>query len=232
MFLLTTPLSGCLVMLAKGGVDLSEQSRLASSHHKPIKKQTHPVHVYTMRGWLGIFSQGMDTLAQKVENELGIQAKAMSYHERDKLISHITTAYDAGELKGDIILVGHSFGADAQLEVAKALDEHNIPVKLLIAIEPTRKKVIPKNVSHVYQLASGTSFPKEMLGWGRVYDKTSAQTTVKRMDLTKGEGADKMHHFNMTTYPKTLNLELDLIKQVLGAQQPQTTARAHGKKFG
>lgn len=228
LLFLVTPLTGCLMMLAKGGVNLSDNPSVASTRHG-FKKQPQRAHIYTMRGWLGIFSQGMDELAQKVESELGYDAKVMSYHEKDKLIKHITHAYESGQLDGDIILVGHSFGADAQMDVARALDKYHIPVKLLIAIEPTRKKVIPKNVNHVYQLASGTSLPKRVLGWGQDYDKTNILTTVEKMDLTKGDGAEKMHHFNMTTYPKTLKVELDLIKQVLKPQHiPQANDRAHG----
>lgn len=217
------------MMLAKGGANLNHTHRATSSAEKNTR-QDNPGQpkVYAMRGWLGIFSQGMDKLAQQVRDKWGYQAEAMSYHEKDQLIQHITHNYRQGKITGDIILVGHSFGADAQVEVARALGKINIPVRLLIAVEPTRKQTISSNVSEVYQLASGTSFPKRLLGWDAPFDKANSKTIVKQIDLATGKGAKNMHHFNMTTYPKTLRLELALIKQATIHSLPRKVGRAHG----
>jgi hypothetical protein len=223
---LTLNLSGCLVMFSKGQAPLptseNNTEKRSSSKYADIRRP----HVYAMRGWLGIFSKGMDELAQKVEKQLGFSSESMSYHEKNRLIKHLVYEYKMGRLRGGIVLVGHSFGADAQVDVAKALSRYNIPVRLLIAVEPTRKEIIPPNVKQVYQLASGTSGPKRLLGWGMPYEITDTNTLVERLDVARGPETKGMHHFNMTTHPKTLEIELDLIKNAFKSVKSQTKEKA------
>ena len=105
-------------------------------------------HVYCILGWLGIWSRGMDVIAQRVDAELGVQATSLTNQEWTKLASFVETEHEARRWSGPLILVGHSIGADDQVRVAKQLNQEKIPVDLLILIDPTVPPVIPPNVNH------------------------------------------------------------------------------------
>jgi thioesterase domain-containing protein len=45
--------------------------------------------------------------------------------------------------------MGHSFGADATLEIADELATKNVPVALIVNFDAVTENVVPKNVAHV-----------------------------------------------------------------------------------
>ena len=117
----------------------------------PLQKKSRFVregHVYCILGWLGIWSRGMDVIAQRVDADVGVEATSLANQEWERLASFIRTEHEAGRWSGPLILVGHSIGADDQVRVAKRLNQGNVPVDLLILIDPTVPPVIPPNVNH------------------------------------------------------------------------------------
>ena len=76
-------------------------------------------HVYLLRGLMNIFSLGMDTLAEKIQRR-GIYATIHNYAEWQTLADQAAAAYHAGK-EGPIIIVGHSLGADAVMEMSAYL---------------------------------------------------------------------------------------------------------------
>src|SRR5579884_668851 len=87
-----------------------------------------PVKVYLLRGFLNVFSLGMDDLAAKLQAD-GISATVMNH--ADFAASRIVTTFNAGD-HGPIVLIGHSLGADAIVDLANALARYNIPIALLV----------------------------------------------------------------------------------------------------
>ena len=90
--------------------------------------------VYLVRGWFGVFSTGMDTVAAQLR-EKGIKAEA---------INHWTSGGALDD--GPLVLVGHSLGANNAIEMARELKEHDIKVDLLIALVPFLQDPVPSNV--------------------------------------------------------------------------------------
>jgi len=110
-------------------------------------------YVYCMRGWLGIFSEGMDALANKIDTKLGIPAVSVADEEWIKLREFIVDQHNKGLINdGPLVLLGHSYGADDQIRVAKYLQENNITVDLLVLIDPVTPPDVPTNVKRVYCL--------------------------------------------------------------------------------
>jgi hypothetical protein len=105
-------------------------------------------HVYCILGWLGLWSRGMDVIAQRVDAELGVQATSLANQEWTKLASFVRTEHESRRWSGPLILVGHSIGADDQVRVTKRLNAAHVPVDLLILIDPTDPPTIPPNVQH------------------------------------------------------------------------------------
>ena len=142
-----------LVLSLAGCVDLTDITGKSAAQLTPIgsaqeARFTRAGHVYCILGWLGIWSRGMDAIAQRVESELGVHANSLGNSEWGKLASFVRTEHKAGRWSGPLVLVGHSIGADDQIRVAKRLNEWDVPVDLLILIDPTVPGTIPPNVRH------------------------------------------------------------------------------------
>ena len=83
-------------------------------------------HVYLFRGLADVFSLGMDTLANEL-NSRGIDATSHSHNDWKSIADKAAANYKAGT-EGPIILIGHSLGADAVMEMADYLGDKGVPV--------------------------------------------------------------------------------------------------------
>jgi alpha-beta hydrolase superfamily lysophospholipase len=104
-------------------------------------------HVYLLRGLMNIFSLGMDTLADELQKH-GIYATVSNHSEWQTLADQAAAGYKAGT-EGPIILIGHSLGADAVMEMAAYLDRKGVPVALLVPFDGTQSFPTPKNVGRL-----------------------------------------------------------------------------------
>jgi hypothetical protein len=86
----------------------------------PDAAQPQPrAHVYLLRGLLTIFSLGMDTLAEELKGH-DVYTTVHSYSDWQTLADGAAADYKAGK-EAPIILIGHSLGADAVMEMAAYL---------------------------------------------------------------------------------------------------------------
>jgi pimeloyl-ACP methyl ester carboxylesterase len=81
-------------------------------------------HVYLLRGLLSIFSLGMDTLAEELKGR-DVYATVHSYSEWQTLADQAAADHKAGK-EAPIILIGHSLGADAVMEMAAYLGRKGV----------------------------------------------------------------------------------------------------------
>jgi hypothetical protein len=100
--------------------------------------------VYFVRGWFGVFSTGMDAMAEQLQSK-GIKAEAIGHLEWRSTVSKIVDERTA-DGSGRIVLVGHSQGANNVINMARELGKHNIPVDLLITLAPFLQDPVPSNV--------------------------------------------------------------------------------------
>jgi alpha-beta hydrolase superfamily lysophospholipase len=117
---------------------------------------THPgqaesrAHVYLLRGLMNIFSLGMDTLGEQL-NRHGVYATVHGYGEWQSLADRAAVDFKAGK-EGPIILIGHSLGADAVMEMAAYLGRKGIPVALVVPFDGTKSLAASDNVARVLNL--------------------------------------------------------------------------------
>jgi hypothetical protein len=100
--------------------------------------------VLFLRGWFGVFSTGLDTLAEELKAK-GIKAEVAGHLHWDAAVTDIVRARAAGET-GPLVLVGHSAGANNVIDMARALEKHKITVDLLITLAPLLQNPVPANV--------------------------------------------------------------------------------------
>jgi pimeloyl-ACP methyl ester carboxylesterase len=87
-------------------------------------------------GLLTIFSLGMDTLAEELKGH-DVYATVDSYSDWQTLADQAAADYKARK-EAPIILIGHSLGADAVMEMAAYLGRKGVPVALVVPFEIVR----------------------------------------------------------------------------------------------
>jgi alpha-beta hydrolase superfamily lysophospholipase len=108
-----------------------------------------------MRGFLNVFSLGMDSLARELRS-VGISATVANHTAWQGLASEIASNYKAGQ-RGPIVLVGHSFGADAVMSMGEYLGEQGVPVALIVPFDGTSSHAATANVARVLNLYKSES---------------------------------------------------------------------------
>ncbi len=171
---------------------------LAAEHHfvapalaqsaKPPAPAATPVQVDLFRGLADIFSRGMDTLTDKL-NRQGYSARVYSTNGWQAVAQRIAADYGRGR-KDIVVLIGHSLGANATIQLANALDRSNIPVDLIVNFDGTEAHQVPKNVRHVvnfYQnngfgkpLSAGPGFAGELNNVDLTADRNLSHTTIEK----------------------------------------------------
>jgi hypothetical protein len=117
---------------------------IAQSTTDPAKARAH---VYLLRGLMNIFSLGMDGLAEELSKRR-VYATVSNYSEWQSLADQAASNYKDGK-EDPIILIGHSLGADAVMQMAGYLNRKNIPVALIVPFDGTQSFSTPANVGRL-----------------------------------------------------------------------------------
>jgi hypothetical protein len=103
--------------------------------------------VYLVRGWNGLWSEGIDTLAAELRSN-GIDAQVYQQSQAaalgDALANRARGADPAP--REPLVLIGFSFGADETIRIAQKLATVGAPVDLLMTLDPVTPPAIPSNV--------------------------------------------------------------------------------------
>ena len=145
--------------------------------------------VYLFRGALGpIFSRGMDRLTERLE-QAGIRADVNEF-----TICRLIAAQAIRDFRGDpapIVLIGHSMGGLCALTFAGILQSENIPVSLVVTIDPAHASPkVPLNVDRYINIFLSNS----VLGGGDVVAEPGYQGHYASFDLKEHE---EVTHINI-----------------------------------
>ena len=100
-------------------------------------------HVYLVRGIFNV-SVGLDALARKLART-GVATSVHGHGDGGSVASEAIADYKSGRVRS-IILIGHSLGAGAVVDVAHQLNDAGVPVSLLIALDPVSSASVSPNV--------------------------------------------------------------------------------------
>ena len=168
-------------------------------------------HVYLLRGLLNIFSLGMDTLAAEL-NKRGVYATVDNHADWQSLADQAAANYKAGR-EGPIILIGHSLGADAVMEMASYLGHKGVPVALVVPFDGTSSYAASANVARVlnlsqhYWMERGPGFHGSLIN----------------VDLRSDPNID---HLNIDKSPRLHARVIAEVLAIVGARRPATPATA------
>jgi len=153
--------------------------------------------VYLLRGWFGVFSSGMDAMAEQLQSK-GIKAEAIGHLAWRGTVSKIVADRAAGKT-GPLVLIGHSQGANNVIEMAQELETKKIPVDLLITLAPYLQDPVPSNVvraMNYYQaggwgapLAAGKGFHGKISNIDMQGDLISTHVNIDKSDRVQADVA-------------------------------------------
>jgi hypothetical protein len=112
---------------------------------KPTTTAPRVGTVYLFRGWQGIYSKGIDDMAQRLTQE-GVTAHVYMPEQFPEVAKAMVERYRGLGQHEPICFIGHSRGVDASLLVARELDKEGISVELLVALDSVDEVTVPKNV--------------------------------------------------------------------------------------
>jgi hypothetical protein len=105
--------------------------------------------VYLMRGLGNIFSLGLDDLNAKLQAK-GVNSVVLNYTTWPQIANDIIAKYKKNKASAlPVVVMGHSFGADATLLLSAELAKHNIPVALVIEFDVVSNVPVPNNIRHL-----------------------------------------------------------------------------------
>jgi pimeloyl-ACP methyl ester carboxylesterase len=129
--------------------------------HSP-HMHSHPrQRVYLLRGFMNVFSLGMDQIAADLQRR-GIDAVVGNYSQAGEYADEAIKECKAGRISS-IAIVGHSFGASAAVEMANQLAQAGVKVGLVVTVDPVNPTVVSGNVRTLknFYISTGIGKPVE-----------------------------------------------------------------------
>ncbi len=183
-------------------VGLTTVSGCAGPHVAKFERK-RAGRVYCVRGFLDVFSLGMNRLAEELRKE-GVDARAMSGPAWRVAARQIESDFTLRADPGPLIFVGHSYGADHAVDMARSLQRHGIRVRLLVLLDATTPSRVPANVEqclHLYKpTLAGDILPFIFAGNPVVLDSDNHNTQLVNDVISTeelGPRAATVNHFNI-----------------------------------
>jgi pimeloyl-ACP methyl ester carboxylesterase len=171
--------------------------------------------VYLLRGWFGVFSTGLDTLATELRGK-GIKAETAGHLAWKTTVSDIVKWHATSDT-GPLVLVGHSQGANNVIDMARLLQRENISVDLLVTLAPAMQDPIPDNVVRAINYYNSP-------GWGApITADAGYRGELRNINLGGDIG---LYHMAIDKNP-TVQAEIE--HAILALRQPQAQAEAQAR---
>jgi hypothetical protein len=193
---------GFLMAQVAGAMFAAAGSRIALAQ-PALYDPPEPADIFLLRGLFGVFSLGMDSLAEKL-TALGYFPSVWSWTDAPLIASNLV----AGHTRGDtshIILIGHSLGSNAVVQVAQALDEKAIPVDLAVTFDVTVDLTVPRNVAHFVNFYQHNGFGVE------ARPAPDFPGEFRNVDLSRDT---TLNHGNIDEAPRLQSLVIDRVEDV------------------
>jgi len=109
-------------------------ARAAPSTPAPASVQVSHGSIYFLRGLLNVFSRGMDRLSDQLEAK-GIRSRVTNYSHWQEFAVLLASQYRTDKSLTPVIIVGHSLGAAAAINMGNYLAKNGVPVRLIVAFD-------------------------------------------------------------------------------------------------
>ena len=188
-----------------------------------------PVEVDLFRGLADIFSRGMDTLTEKL-NRQGYSAQVYSHTNWQSVAQRIAARYARGD-RPIVVLIGHSLGADATLQIAQALSRSNVPIEMIVTFDGTHPHQVPGNVRHLVNFYQNNGFGKKISpgpGFAGELNNVdlTADTTLSHVTIDKSH---RLHAQVIAKIADIVNKDIAAARQASKPKKPRTAKPSAAK---
>jgi hypothetical protein len=156
---------------------------------------------------MNVFSLGLDELETKIEKR-GIRAEVYNHTSWSRLASEIAADYKSGKTR-PVILIGHSSGAAAVVDLVAALGQAGVPVALAVTLDTSSRAIPGGRVGTFLNLYSST---------GAFSKGTGFHGNLVNMDLGKNP---QVGHFSIDKVEAVHALILRHIASATGRNGPR-----------
>jgi pimeloyl-ACP methyl ester carboxylesterase len=154
----------------------SQPSLLMAAPLQPRAPHPHQ-RVYLLRGFMNVFSLGMDQLADELRRR-GIDA-VVANHTLSVVYANEAIRDCRAGLINSIAIVGHSLGATAGIGMADQIGQAGLKVGLVVTIDPINPTAAPGNVKALKNFYDSDGVGKTVQG-GQGFHGSVQNIDVKR----------------------------------------------------
>ena len=152
--------------------------------------------VYLMRGFINVFSTGMNTLNDELRAK-GVNSTVLGDADWETIAHAIKARYAKDKQNAlPVIIMGHSLGANSTELIADELNEKHIPVALIVNFDAVSQMAIPANVQHVMNFYAPDGFGlvlKPGPGFHGRLDNINAQKLIPDVQHITIEKQERLH---------------------------------------
>jgi hypothetical protein len=194
---------------------------LAQAKKKSAPSARHTgTHVYLLRGFMDVFSTGMNDLATKM-NRRGIRATVHNHSEFQNLANAIGERHRQG-IRENVVIIGHSLGANDAFRMAERLNDFKITVPLIIAYDPTATMSAGSNISRVVNFYSSTN------GWGVAIARGPGfRGSLSNIDLSR---RGEVGHTDIDKSPALHSQSINYVQSIGGSRRATTETASPAPK--
>ena len=184
------------------GVALALSGGAAQAAPRKPSENAPQADVYLLRGFGDIFSTGIDEIGKQLQAN-GVNAHVNGHQASGFVLNHIL-ADQRKNPRAPVILIGHSLGANAIIDIATALEKKGIQVAYMASFAATAPAPLPGNIKRV------VNFYFKQNGWG--LPLTAGPRFKGRLDNRDFSGVKGIGHFNIE---KQRSLQDEVVRNVL-----------------
>jgi thioesterase domain-containing protein len=163
--------------------------------------------VFLLRGYADVFSRGLDQMAATL-NHQGIDAEVTNHLSWRAVALEIIDRQKRSGRK-PVVLVGHSLGANAVIQIAELLKKEHITVQYMAIFAATGPDPVPSNVRRVDNFYFATK------GWGEpVSGARDFSGSLNNRDYSRAGG---IGHFNIDKQPQ---IQREVLAKIVRYVQP------------
>ncbi len=151
---------------------ISKPSRTIRSPKKSRSSREIASHVnrtgeiILLRGLANVYSRGMDVIGDRLKTK-GVDARVYNHRAWESLAIDIVARSKEKKVSYPIIIMGHSLGGNASVQMATYLGKRGIPVSYVVAFDPTVTTFAGPKVRKVvnYYLPNGKNIVRKGQGF-------------------------------------------------------------------
>ena len=189
------------------------------AHRGPTSPNRLRLRRSPARSRADVFSLGMDSLTEELKRR-GVDATVHGYGEWQTLADRAAADYKASK-EGPIILIGHSLGADAVMEMAAYLGRKGVPVAMVVPFDGTKSFAASDNVGRVLNLTQRD--------YAYMRGGPGFHGTLANVDVSSDSSID---HINIDKSPRLHTRVVAEVLAVVGNHKSAPAKNANGADAG